>query len=220
MHGGMHRASTFEQFRPVDLAVGNGRVEFVPTTDSPRPDLRIRAHDGAPMYVEAYVPRVLVHPPRGHVSPEQAAGRVERALKRKKSQLQSGDSLLLIGGLGCGAETIEALRLAAVHELSRRDRPGLVGIGIFAPLVVTEYGGTPDAPVSTTVAQRLPERVRQEPSVPGAHSRGVKHAAWRCAASHRDRDGAAGPPTDPHLSPVDWRRCQRRQRRERRQSSK
>lgn len=127
-------------------AVGNGRVEFVPTADSPMPDLRVRGHDGAPLYVEVYVPRVLVHPPQGLVPPAEAADRVERALRRKKRQLRSVDSLLLIGGLGCSEETVEALKAAAEHELARRERSELVGVAIFAPFVVTEFSGAADAP--------------------------------------------------------------------------
>jgi len=79
------------------------------------------------------------------VSAAEAADRVERAIRRKKRQLQSGDSLLLIGGLGCSDETVDALKGAAEHELARRERSQLAGVAIFAPFVLTEFHGAADS---------------------------------------------------------------------------
>lgn len=120
--------------------LGNGEVEYVPTATSPMPDLVLRGKP-VPLYVEVCVPRMLVRPPFGLVTSDAAVKTVTAVLNRKKKQLRGRESMLLLGGLHCNEASVNALRKSLAHDLPRRNRPQLVGVGIFATFIATEYRG-------------------------------------------------------------------------------
>ncbi len=143
--------------------LGNGEVEYVPTATSPTPDLVLRS-EPVPLYVEVCVPRVLVRPPFGLVTPDVAVKTVTTVLKRKKEQLRSRESMLLLGGLNCNEATVNALRKSLEQNLPRRTRLELVGVGILTTFIATEYRG--DA--------RIPTRLRN-----GSHTAFVPNPGYR-----------------------------------------
>jgi len=149
-------------------AVGNGAVEFVATATAARPDLRVHTSDGTDSFhVEIYVPQALIHP-AAVVSDERCTTVIRAALKRKKVQLRGErNALLLVGGLGCDASTIEALTVAAETELRRHTRPTQLGVAIFSRSVVSGVTGTPDDPRLTVYAGSN-TRLAANPSYTGA----------------------------------------------------
>lgn len=164
-------------------AIGNGRVEFIPTEASPRPDLRVHTSDGASWWhAEVYVPRDLIHPQSGALTADRATKLVGAALKRKKLQLASDDSFLLIGGLGCCAHTVGVLRQAAQAQLANHHRPRLLAIGIYSRCVITEYGGSAANPIP--VALHTGSRTELAPN---AHYEGILRLAADAGSDGRVR---------------------------------
>lgn len=112
--------------------VGNGAIDYYSTTTSPTPDLRIQGSRKS-LFVEVYAPQALQHPPGATITDDVARAIVDRKRKdkRKRRQLDAGESLLLIGGSGCDDATADLLEAAAAESLQKHVRPQLIGIAIY-----------------------------------------------------------------------------------------
>jgi hypothetical protein len=120
-------------------AAGNAHIEFVPTERDSTTDLRVYTRDRSWSWqVEVHVPSELVHPVVGALTAKRARDIVDETLRKKKAQLRTGDSFLMIGGLGCDDETVAALRKGATDTLSVGRRPHVAGVLVYSMIVVKE----------------------------------------------------------------------------------
>ncbi len=121
-------------------ACGNGHVECVPTQSGARtPDLRVLTDDRSfSWHVEVHVAGELVHPVVASLSVDRARYLVDETLRRKKEQLRASDSFLLMGGLGCSEEIVDALKEGAAEVLVEGRRERLAGVHIYSSVLWTE----------------------------------------------------------------------------------
>jgi hypothetical protein len=120
-------------------------VNFVPTTDSPTPDMNVLGSD-AELAIEVYAPQRLWHPPDTTLSVDTAQRIVSDAFSRKNRQLTTTDSIMLIGGFGCDAESIDRLKTATATRLGPGGRrPNLAAVAFYVVSSWTRFGGTSDA---------------------------------------------------------------------------
>ena len=119
-------------------------VNFVPTADSPTPDVNVVGND-AELAIEVYAPRRLWHPADTTLSVSTARRVVTDAFSRKNRQLTTTDSIMLIGGFGCDAESIDRLKGATAARLAPGDRrPNLAAVAFYVISSWTRFGGAPD----------------------------------------------------------------------------
>lgn len=136
----------------------NANVEFVePEHGSATPDIRVYTNDRSwSWHVEVHVPRDLIHPAVGSLTGDRARELVDNTLESKKAQLRAGDSFLLLGGLGCDAETVAVIQRGAAATLAPNRRPRVAGVFIYSANVWTEEYSRDDG----QVAARLRTGVR------------------------------------------------------------
>jgi len=88
---------------------------------------------------------MLWHPTYPTLSVNTAKRVVKNAFDRKKSQL-TGDSILLVGGFGCDAESIDRLKSATADRLAPGDRrPHLAAVAFYVISSWTQFGGSREA---------------------------------------------------------------------------
>ncbi len=149
--------------------IGNGTVEFVEDTESKTPDLRVCTKDrSSSWHVEVHVPRDLIHPVVGSLSADRARKLVDETLRKKKLQLRVGDSFLVMGGLGCCAETVKALEDGARTTLRSGRRPYLAGVIVYSAIVVTEEHMRPDGQIAARLHNGLRAAIVENPGYGGA----------------------------------------------------
>jgi hypothetical protein len=130
-------------------AAGNAHIEFIPTQRGvATTDLRIYTSDRSWSWqVEIHVPSELVHPLVGTLTATRAREIVGETLRKKKAQLRTGDSFLMIGGLGCDDQTVAALKRGATDVLSVGRRSHVAGVLVYSMIVVKEDYRRPDGRV-------------------------------------------------------------------------
>jgi hypothetical protein len=74
----------------------------------------------------------------GSLTDDRARELVDSTLRAKKAQLRAGDSFLLLGGLGCCADTVAVLKGGAAATLAPNRRPRGAGVFIYSANVWTE----------------------------------------------------------------------------------
>lgn len=127
------------------LGVGGAdAVDFVATAGSPTPDMNVTLGD-AELSAEVYAPQALWHPSDPTLSVETAKRVVKKTFDRKKSQL-TGNSILLVGGFGCDADSIDRLKSATADRLAAGNRrPHMAAVAFYVISSWTQFGGSRDA---------------------------------------------------------------------------
>jgi hypothetical protein len=120
-------------------------VTFVPRANSPTPDMHV-VGDDAEVNIEVYTPQRLCHPADPTLSEDEAAEIVAAAFRRKKGQLTTGDTIMLIGGFGCNTTSIDRLKSATEDRLAPGNRrPHMAALALYVIASWTRFGGEPDA---------------------------------------------------------------------------
>ena len=85
-------------------------------------------------------------PPDTTLSVDTAQRIVSDASSRKNRQLTTTDSIMLIGGFGCDADSIDRLKTATATRLGPGGRrPNLAAVAFYVVSSWTRFGGTSDA---------------------------------------------------------------------------
>jgi len=120
---------------------------FVPRAGSPTPDMNVIGDGGGQVEIEVYTPQRLCHPIIPTLTETDAEEIVAAAFRRKKEQLATGDSILLIGGFGCDGVSIDRLKAATENRLAPGNRrPNLAAIAFYVIASWARFGGDPEAP--------------------------------------------------------------------------
>jgi hypothetical protein len=119
-------------------------VEFVARAGSPTPDMNVLGND-TELAIEVYAPQRLWHPEETTLSVDNARRIVNDAFGRKHRQLMTGNTIMLVGGFGCDAESIDRLKVATAERLAPGDRrPTLAAVAFYVISSWTRFGGAPD----------------------------------------------------------------------------
>lgn len=163
-----HTLVMLEAARWIDM-LGNGHVEFVPREPkAATPDLRVYTNDRSWWWhIEVHVPRELVQPPVGSLTVDRARYLVDETLRKKKEQLRTGDSFLLVGGLGCCAETVAALKTGAADVLTAGRRLQLAGVYVYSAIVWNEEYRRDDGQVAARLHNGTRTAVVENPGYAG-----------------------------------------------------